>query len=98
MTKKRPVSLRTLKQRINRKLQTIETTPPRWRYGTHGLEHAQLVRTRGEKARREFGDWHVMNNDTILFWYVDPVGLGRDIGVLGEREDVEMASPASSRP
>jgi len=69
------ISMATLLRRINRHLR---------KYGE------QLRTARGERARTEFGKYYivVVERDFVRFKRVDPVELGRDLGVLETWEKV----------
>ena len=68
-----PVSMRAVIQRINRKLKP-------------DLE--MLKATRGERMRREFGDYYVIDfrRNFVTHTRVDPEEMARDLGVLKEWE------------
>jgi hypothetical protein len=70
-----PVTMRALIQRINRKL---------------AKENEALKATRGESARQQIGDYHIIDvsRNFLVQFHVDPEALGRDLGVLRAWESV----------
>lgn len=80
-----PVSARALIGRINRKLRHDGET---------------LKALRGERARRDLGDFYVLNVDKnmIVTTHVDPERLGREIEALAPWETVvDTATDATVR-
>jgi hypothetical protein len=70
-----PVTLRAVIQRINRKLRADEQT---------------LKVTRGARWRGDLGDYYIVNanRNHVVATGVDPVELGRELGVLRPWESV----------
>jgi hypothetical protein len=70
-----PISMRALIQRINRKL------------APHGR---QLKKSRGERARSDFGDYYVLdtNRNDILDTDAHVESLGKWLGCMGEWEEL----------
>lgn len=70
-----PVTLRSVIQRINRKLK---------------LDNETLKATRGQRLRMQVGDYYVVdfNRNFILHTNVDPEQMGRELGVLHAWERV----------
>jgi hypothetical protein len=77
MSKKLKVSItyRALIQRINRKL---------------AADDEQLKATRGDRWRSDLGDYYIVNvnRNNLVAQHVDPVELGRELGVLRPWEEV----------
>jgi len=70
-----PISMRALVGRINRKLEP---------------DRQQLKITRAGRTRSELGAFYLLNFSglSVIKDHVDPVALGRKLGVLQEWEDV----------
>src|SRR5262245_2533729 len=74
--KRVPISERALVQRINRKLAT---------------ENEVLKKTRGASAIQNLGDYYILDlhKNLVLANDVDPIALGKELGVLADFERVE---------
>jgi hypothetical protein len=75
-----PVTERAVVQRINRKFLAED--------GELGRE---LKKTRGVRAKAEFGDYYILNvgRNFIVGHHVDPEGLARKLGVLANWERLD---------
>ena len=82
--RRKPVSLRAVIQRLNRKLAHTGET---------------LKTLRGERYLHDFGRYFIVNNatNTVDTTDVDPVALARELGVLAAWETVEDDDRADER-
>ena len=72
-----PVSERAVVQRVNRKFLNEDGPPAR-----------ELKKTRGGRAKVDFGDFYVLNTNRNFIddHHVDPEALARELGVLADWE------------
>jgi hypothetical protein len=68
-----PVTFRSMRQRLNRRL---------------ALEGKELRSARGRQAKKMFGDWVVIDAKTGSSEKADPVKLARETGALKDWEEV----------
>lgn len=73
-----PVTMRALVQRISRRLQRDA-----------GHADVSLRASRGLRQKQNFGDFYVVERNTVTHWHIDPKEWGRELGVLEAYETVQ---------